>query len=118
MNNWETSPKKEFNRRRLERCYKLDYKDIQYKEECLKRVQCLKTEVKSYAKTKPEKKMKKRSPYWNFWKVVFAGWLIRYPIQILRGIGTVVIGLFLFGVLVTSPDVEYNNDNAREVISE
>ena len=18
-------------------------------------------------------------PYWNFWKVVFAGWLIRYP---------------------------------------
>jgi|TARA_R100001530_G_scaffold15766_2_gene14014 hypothetical protein len=22
--------------------------------------------------------MKKR-PYWNFWKVVLAGWLIRYP---------------------------------------
>jgi len=20
-----------------------------------------------------------RSPYWNFWKVVFAGWIIRYP---------------------------------------
>ena len=22
--------------------------------------------------------MKKR-PYWNFWRVIFAGWLIRYP---------------------------------------
>jgi len=21
----------------------------------------------------------RRDPYWNFWKVVFAGWLIRYP---------------------------------------
>jgi hypothetical protein len=21
----------------------------------------------------------KNAPYWNFWKVVFAGWLIRYP---------------------------------------
>jgi hypothetical protein len=23
----------------------------------------------------------KNKPYWNFWKVVFAGWLIRYPRQ-------------------------------------
>jgi hypothetical protein len=21
----------------------------------------------------------KRRPYWNFWKVVLAGWMIRYP---------------------------------------
>ena len=23
--------------------------------------------------------MKKRRPYWNFWRVVLAGWVIRYP---------------------------------------
>jgi hypothetical protein len=23
--------------------------------------------------------MRKPRPYWNFWKVIFAGWLIRYP---------------------------------------
>jgi len=28
--------------------------------------------------------MKKRRPYWSFWKVVFAGWLIRYPKVFLR----------------------------------
>ena len=60
---------------------------------------------------------KKQTPYWNFWKVVFVGWLVRYPGQVLKGIGTVVIGLFLFGVLVFSPsgeveeprDIGYNN---------
>ena len=24
-------------------------------------------------------------PYWNFWKVVLAGWLIKYPGAIFRG---------------------------------
>jgi hypothetical protein len=28
-----------------------------------------------------------RRPYWNFWKVVFAGWLIRYPGKMLRIFG-------------------------------
>jgi len=23
--------------------------------------------------------MSKRKPYWSFWKVIFAGWIIRYP---------------------------------------
>jgi len=23
--------------------------------------------------------MRRKPPYWNFWKVVLAGWLIRYP---------------------------------------
>ena len=26
----------------------------------------------------------KASPYWNFWRVVFAGWLIRYPGKFMR----------------------------------
>lgn len=31
--------------------------------------------------------MTKKRPYWNFWKVVFAGWLIRYPGKVFRFIG-------------------------------
>ena len=112
---WEASPKKEFQRRRLERCYKLDYKDIKYKEECLEQVKKLKSNL--------EKKPMgyKRRPYWNFWKVVFAGWLIHYPLQILKGIGTVMVGLFLFGVLLFSSEpveepspIEYNNVQSNE----
>ena len=37
--------------------------------------------------------MKKR-PYWNFWKVVFAGWMIRYPHIVLRPI-MFLVGIFL-----------------------
>lgn len=116
MNNWEASPKKEFDRRRLERCYKLEYDDSEYKEECLKQVQ-------SYEKQPRKKKMKKRTPYWNFWKVVFAGWLIRYPRQIFKMIG--VSALFVLFMIVSvsggfdePSSTEYNSGNAHEVISE
>lgn len=34
-------------------------------------------------RTKKKEEMK-RAPYWNFWKVVLVGWLIRYPKQISR----------------------------------
>ena len=35
--------------------------------------------------------MKRRErPYWNFWKVVFAGWLIRYPITFFKTIFVIV----------------------------
>jgi hypothetical protein len=30
---------------------------------------------------------RKKAPYWNFWKVVLAGWCIRYPGKIFRIIG-------------------------------
>jgi len=36
----------------------------------------------------------RRKPYWNFWKVVFAGWLIRYPGKMLRIFG-VPIGILI-----------------------
>jgi hypothetical protein len=26
----------------------------------------------------------KKTPYWNFWRVVFAGWMIRYPGKFMR----------------------------------
>lgn len=35
-----------------------------------------------------------KSPYWNFWKVVFAGWMIRYPGNIFRIIG-VPLGILI-----------------------
>jgi uncharacterized protein YjeT (DUF2065 family) len=31
--------------------------------------------------------MRHKTPYWNFWKVIFAAWIIRYPDKILRIIG-------------------------------
>jgi hypothetical protein len=34
------------------------------------------------------------TPYWNFWKVVFAGWLIRYPKTFAKLIG-IPIGFIL-----------------------
>jgi hypothetical protein len=33
------------------------------------------------------RKNPRRAPYWNFWKVVFAGWLIRYP----KSMGRIVL---------------------------
>jgi len=26
-----------------------------------------------------EKEEMRRTPYWNFWRVILAGWIIRYP---------------------------------------
>jgi len=36
----------------------------------------------------------KNTPYWNFWRVVFAGWLIRYPGKVIRPIG-VLLGILI-----------------------
>jgi len=36
----------------------------------------------------------KKAPYWNFWRVVLAGWLIRHPKFVLRPI------LILVGFLI------------------
>jgi hypothetical protein len=47
----------------------------------------------SYKKI-PARKISQKTPYWNFWRVVFAGWLIRYPKQTLRVIG-VPLGFLL-----------------------
>jgi len=55
--------------------------------------------------------MSKNSPYWNFWKVVFAGWLIRYPRQVFK------ISLILFLVvsgLIVSPFVNYSDTQTPE----
>jgi hypothetical protein len=36
--------------------------------------------------TKKKKEMR-RAPYWNFWRVILAGWTIRYPGKVFRMIG-------------------------------
>jgi len=36
----------------------------------------------------------KNEPYWNFWKVVLAGWLIRYPKTFFKIFG-VPIGIMI-----------------------
>ena len=116
---WEASPKKEFNRRRLERCFKLDYEEST--ESSVPSEKLPKSRIKKLPSNYDPMSYKNRpsrEPYWNFWRAVFAGWLIRYPMQILKGIGTVIVGLFLFGVLVFSSNMEYNNDINSEVISE
>ena len=34
-------------------------------------------------------------PYWNFWKVVFAGWLIRYPMAFVKVVfWTLIVSVF------------------------
>jgi len=38
--------------------------------------------------------MKKRRPYWNFYRVVLAGWVIRYPGKFFKIIG-VPIGILV-----------------------
>ena len=30
---------------------------------------------------------RKNAPYWNFWRVIFAGWVIRYPGTFFKIIG-------------------------------
>jgi hypothetical protein len=91
MNNWKASPKKEFDRRRLERCWNLPIKDTTYRNKGVGR----KEEIKV--------KQTKETPYWNFWRAVFAGWLIRYPGQIFKGIGTLVLFMVFMVFLSVSP---------------
>jgi len=43
--------------------------------------------------------MENEKPYWGFWKVVLAGWLIQYPGKIFRAL--------LWFILITSMGVGY-----------
>ena len=51
----------------------------------------------------PRIKKSHREPYWNFWRVVFAGWLIRYPGVVFR-IACVPLGIMIVWIhkLLTS----------------
>ena len=65
---------------------------------------------------------KNSEPYWNFWKVVFAGWLIKYPMAFVKVIFWTLIVCVFCGVasyqLLTDtqridkePAAEYNIKN-------
>lgn len=100
--NWEGSPKNGFARRRLERCYNLNIEDLESE--------------RSEVPTKEEptmgvKRRPHREPYWNFWRAVFAGWMIRYPKQIFQMVGIVLL-IPVLGLLTmcSTPTEIPNND--------
>ena len=36
----------------------------------------------------------RREPYWTFWKVVLAGWLIRYPKLVWAPVGFLLVVIY------------------------
>jgi hypothetical protein len=47
---------------------------------------------------KKEKRASRQKPYWNFWKVVFAGWLIQRP-GLLGRIIAIPAGIIFFQMI-------------------
>ena len=35
-----------------------------------------------------------KRPYWNFWKVVFAGWMVKYPRPFFVALGFCVVLIY------------------------
>ena len=48
------------------------------------------------------------NPYWNFWRVVFAGWLIKYPGKFFSGIFWFLLLLAMGVAYMVSPS-DYQN---------
>ena len=46
------------------------------------------------------------NPYWNFWRVVFAGWLIQYPGKFLRAIFWFLLAIAVGVMYIVSPEKE------------
>lgn len=61
-----------------------------------------KMEDEVFAQAKPY------NPYWNFWRVVFAGWLIRYPGKFFSGIFWCLLLLAMGVAYMVSPS-DYQN---------
>ena len=96
----EGSPKNGFNRRPSGTLLELTYspKDTTYRNKGVGRKKVVESSKSCNLLTPVEriKPMKPPEPYWNFWRAVFAGWLIRYPGKIFKGIGM----FFLFIVFM------------------
>ncbi len=78
--NWDCNPKQRFTRNHLEKCYTTTSKNNRPVEKMPER-----EEPMGY------KKRPNKEPYWNFWRAVFAGWMIRYPKQIFKVVGIVIL---------------------------
>ena len=91
---WEASPKRQFNLKRLQRCYDMEY-NIPISEE---------PESESPQDTKSMRKYsgteKDSQPYWNMWRAVLTGWLIRYPMFFFKIIGITVLGSFFLTLVL------------------
>jgi hypothetical protein len=86
---WEASPKRQFNLKRLQRCYDMEYNNP---------IQPPKPE-KQPRDTKNMRK-ERSQPYWNMWRAVLTGWLIRYPMVFFKMIGITVLGSFFLTLLL------------------
>ena len=103
--NWNCNPKQRFDRNHLERCYTTSYEN----NRPVKEIPAKREKPMSY-KRRPSKE-----PYWNFWRAVFAGWLIRYPGFFFKSIMMSILGVLFLGILVFSPDTEYNTDTPAPI---
>ena len=59
-------------------------------------------------------------PYWNFWRVVFAGWLIQYPGKFFRAILWFLLAIAVGVMYIVSPEKEddlrpSNIDNTEDI---
>ena len=57
---------------------------------------------------------KNPEPYWNFWKVVFAGWLIKYPGKFFRAIVWILIALAVGVMYIVDGVGEGNGPKDRD----
>lgn len=51
-------------------------------------------------------KDEKEEVYWNFWRVVFAGWLIQYPGKFFRAILWFLLAIAVGVMYIVSPEKE------------
>ena len=120
---WEGNPKNGFDRRRLERCWNLPNteekvedrgvtdRDTTYRNKGVGQKDMVNVETPVERIKRKEKQMgykgrPHREPYWNFWRAVFAGWLIRYPGKIFKGIGMFFLFIVFMVFMAVSPEVE------------
>jgi len=57
------------------------------------------------------------NPYWNFWRVVFAGWLIQYPGKFLRAIFWFLLAIAVGVMYIVSPEKEVDRRETIESLS-
>ena len=85
---WEASPKRQFNIKRLQRCYDMELPKPEKQPQDTKSMR------------KYSRKEKDSQPYWNMWRAVLTGWLIRYPMFFFKIIGLSVLGIFFLTLVL------------------
>ncbi len=118
--NWDCNPKQRFTRNHLEKCYNLRDTSTTYRGLGVGRRETFVGHKDVIEKPMGHKRRPHSTPYWNFWRAVFAGWLIRYPGKIFKGIGMFFLFIVFLIVFSSSPEVENTpsmeyNDNVPSV---